>query len=381
MKFRRSFFVFILIGLLPTISGAAAKERLILGGNFNEHSEMIPHELLKKSETRLIRGFIPASPFIRGERELGSDAAVQNLKKAARDGQQIILCLKWDFKRGKWRVPGPGTDLERKCFQWVDDLLMEVGDGVIVLETINEVMVDTHEEDVVPDDSGNIPMVVFQKRLVDHLHDRGKPPPIYMGAFTRLDREHMQTHPITLAMFDWINSDDRITGTNFHIHMPEFEGFKTYLEFIRGHIPVKPFIITEFSMVWKYRAALKHPIGRFVKGKAFAEKYDRDPETTVRDFINLTIDQPVTQTEWNDFLRSQYWYDKDFLDKACEIMDAYGVRYATYAFQQGSSGPGKLGPDSNPWILNPLYSQVTAAGENGKVAVNEDFMSSYGKWR
>ena len=134
-------------------------------------------------------------------------------------------------------------------------------------------------------------------------------------------------------------------------------------------------------MVWKYRAALKHPIGRFAKGKAFAKKYNRGPEISVRDFINMMVDQPVTQTEWNDFLRSQYWYDKNFIDKACEIMDAYGVRYATYAFQQGSSGPGKLGPDSNPWILNALYSQVTAKGENGKIAVNEDFMISYAKWR
>jgi len=371
----------ILIVMLLTVSGEAARERLILGGNFNEHSEMIPHELLKQSETRLIRGFIPASPFIRGQRQLGSDPAVQNLKKAARDGQQIILCLKWDFKKGNWRVPETDTELERKCFQWVDDLLLEVGDGVIVLETINEVMIDTHEEDVLPDDKGNIPMVVFQKRLVDHLHNRGDHPPIYMGAFTRLDREKMQVHPITLALFEWINSDDRITGTNFHIHMPEFEGFKTYLEFIRDRIPDKPFIITEFSMVWKYRAALKHPIGRFAKGKAFAKKYNRDPETSVREFINLMVDQPVTQTEWNDFLRSQYWYDKDFIDKACEIMDAYGVRYATYAFQQGSSGPGKLGPDSNPWIVNPIYSQVTAKGENGNIAVNEDFMIGYAKWR
>jgi hypothetical protein len=372
---------YIFLFVLSTLfSSVLADNRLVLGGNFNEHSEMIRWELLQESHTRVIRGFIPASPFINGQRDVGTAPAVQSLKKAVENGYKVILCLKWDFKVGSWRVPTEGSVEEIHCFRWVDDLLEEIGD-VLALETINEVMVDTLEADTLPDASGKIAMVEFQKRLVDHLFTEASPPTIYMGGFTRLDREHMQTHPITLEMFEWINEDQRITGTNFHIHMPEMEGFTNYLDFIRKSIPEKPFIITEFSLVWKYKQAVKRPLGRFAKGKKFAHQYGLDPEILVRDYINSTIDNRVPEEEWNDFLRSQYWYEAHFLDQACQVMEAYGTRYATYAFQQGSSGRGKLGPNTNPWILNPIYVPSTAVGTGSKTAVNKDFYEAYGKWR
>ena len=371
---------FLVFSIITPCSILYATDRLVLGGNFNEHSEMIRWELLEQSKTRMVRGFIPASPFLRGQRDLGTDQAVQNLKKAVADGYEVILCLKWDFKARNWRIPQPGSELEKECFAWVHDLVKEVGD-ISILETINEVMVDTHEEDVIPDNSGTIPMVVFQKRLVDHLFKQGTPPPVYMGGFTRLYDDKIRSHPITDVMMKWIQDDKRISGASFHVHTREMEGFEQSLQYIRNYIPGKPMIVTEFSLVWKYKLAMKFPVGRFAKGKQFAQTYQCDPDMLVRDYINSAIDNPVAEKVWMDFLYSQYWYEPDFLEEACAIMDKYGVRYAAYAFQQGSSGQGKLRENSNPWILNPLYLPSTTAGKNGATAVNQDFMRAYRNWR
>jgi hypothetical protein len=359
----------------------AQGQRLQLGGNFNEHAETIRWELLEASNTRLIRGFIPASPFLSDRRDLSTDPAVQNLKKAALDGYKVILCVKWDFKRADWRVPLPHSKEEGACFDWVAALLGEIG-PVAALETVNEVMVDTQDADIVPDADGAIPFVQFQQRLVDYLESRLKAlPPIYMGGFTRMDKPIMQEHPLVRQMIDWIQADERISGANFHIHATDMEIFGQALAYMRSQIPAKPLIVTEFSLVWKYKRALKHPIGRFAKGREFASAHGYDPDLSVRQFINYAIDEPLPQPLWQAFLHSQYWYEPDFLEQACGLMNRYKIKYAAYAFQQGSSGPGKLGPDSNPWILNPLYLPLTTIGEVGRAAMNKDFMQAYQNWR
>lgn len=369
------------LSILIAQSCLHGSDRLVLGGNFNEHSEMIRFELLRESKTRAIRGFIPASPFIRGQRQLATDPAVQNLKRAVNEGYEVILCLKWDFKARNWRVPQPDSVVEKQCFQWVDALLDEVGQDVVILEMINEIMVDTQEPDLLPGQDGSIPMVEFQKRLVDHLFAQGTPPPVYMGGFTRLYDDKVREHPVTNVLMNWIQDDKRISGASFHVHTREMEGFEQSLRYIRGYIPEKPMIVTEFSLVWKYKLAMKFPLGRFDKGKQFAKQYGCDPEMPVREYINSAIDNPVQQDVWMEFLHSQYWYMPGFLDQACAIMDAHGVTYATYAFQQGSSGMGKLREGTNPWILNPLYLPNTTRGVDGKTAVNTDFMGAYSKWR
>ncbi|VGO13294.1 hypothetical protein PDESU_01850 [Pontiella desulfatans] len=349
----------------------AKQPRMLLGANVNEHGVALDPELLELSRTKVCRTFFPATPFILGKRDLKTDADLLAVKRAGKAGQQIILCLKWNFEKARWRVPEPDSPRERQCFAWADALIRELDGYVVALETVNEVTVDTLPEDMLPGADGEIPMPRFLQRLVAHLSEQGhaganaKPLPLFSGGFTRLEQRRMQSNPGVQALLDWIETDDRVAGANFHIHMPEFEGFENYLKFIRSRVTDKPYIVTEFSMVWKYKENLD---GKSHDG------------LTVREYINQAIQKPVPEKEWNAFLESQAWYDPQFLSSACKVMEDYGVMLATFAFQQGSSGGRKLEPDDTPWIINPIFATRTAAAR-GRAAVSEGFMRDYLDWQ
>jgi len=344
--------------------------RMVLGANVNEHGIALEPAMLELSRTKVVRIFFPASPFILGKRNLKTDKDFLAVKAAAKSGRQVILCLKWDFKKAGWRVPASGSGLEQKCFAWADALLHELDGMVLALETVNEVMVDTPAEDLQPGADGKIPMVQFLQRLVEHLKEKKhrdlnrRPLPIFSGGFTRFDRPKMRRHPCVAELLKWIRTDSRVAGASLHIHMLQFEGFENSLRFIRSKIPKKHLLVTEFSMVWKYRANLNKPVSG---------------NLTVREYINRALKHPVSEAEWNNFLESQAWYDTDFLSHACRVMEKYDVRVATFAFQQGSSGGRPLKPDSTPWILNPIFSNRTARSAHGPA--RSAFFNDYIAWQ
>jgi hypothetical protein len=251
-------------------------------------------------------------------------------------------------------------------------LIRQLAGRVAALETVNEFSIDTLPEDLQPGTDGSIPMVRFLQRLVEHLYVKqykafdGKPLPLFSGGFTRLDREMVQQDPAVAALLDWIDSDGRVAGANFHIHMMAFAGFEQYLKFMRSKIAEKPYLVTEFSMVWKYKANLNKPIGK---------------KDTAREYINRALESPVPESEWNAFLESLEWYDAGFLKKACLLMEEYGVTVATFALQQGSSGGRALRPDSVPWILNPIFASKTARSGNADGVARSLFFKDYTAWQ
>jgi hypothetical protein len=372
------------LALLAVALCGGVDARMKLGANVNEHGAALDIDLLNKSRTTYVRTFFPATPFIEGRRDLKTDENLLAVKKAGRNGRRIILCLKWNFEKAKWRVPAPGSEREQECFAWADDLIRELNGMVAALETVNEVVVDTLPEDMQPGVDGQIPMVRFLQRLASHLDGQnhkaigGGKLALFSGGFTRLDRAGMKKNPAVVELLKWIEADPKIAGANFHIHMKRFDGFEEYLEYIRGKIPTKPYLITEFSMVWKYKDNLAAAIGESSKGRRFAKAHRLDAAMTVMDYINSCIKKPVSETEWNEFLASQDWYNERFLDDACRMMDKYGVEIATFAFQQGSSGGKILKPDSTPWIMNPVFANKVA---QGNAPASQEFMKDYLNWQ
>jgi hypothetical protein len=267
----------------------------------------------------------------------------------------------------------------------VDSLTDELHGQISILSLVNEVMIDTPAEGLKPDAAGQIPMMGFLQRLARHVAARGlraangEPLPLYCGGFTRLDQPAMQTNLTVGKLLQWCATDPAIAGVDFHLHEFDLRQFATALDFIRRRVPVKPFIVTEYSMVWEYKEHLNNPLGSDASGRAFCAHYQVAPTLSVLDYLNNCLRQRVSQTEWDDFLKSQAWFDPHFLKHTGELMAQHGVVVATYAFtQRGSGGGGRLRPDTTPWMLNPIFVSSVAHTDDPKVAaVNTAWFDDY----
>lgn len=341
--------------------------RLALGGNVNERFHWATPQILEQTHTTWIRGFIPASEFISGQRSYENDPGLRTLKAAADSGHKIVLSIKWDSagKGAFGRIPAPNSKEENAAFTFVDRLLDATTDKVSVLVLLNELSIDTLAPDLDPDANGRIPMIEFLKRLAAHVAAEhrvaadGSPLPLFAGGMTRLDKETIQNAPATRAMIAWINSDPRITGADFHMHQPDMETTQIALEFMHEAISSKPLMVTEMSLVWKWQKHMEDSIGVYRAGADFCKKHGLPGKITVAEFLNTTFQRPVPEAEWQEFLASQAWFEGHYLTNLVPMMQAHGVKVATYALTwnptpQDASGHKPITTKTVPWFLNQL---------------------------
>jgi hypothetical protein len=378
---------FVMLPFLGTVAlSAAPSQPLQLGANFNEHLDAAKVPALDATGVTWIRGFLPAGEFLDGRRTLATDPGIAAFRAAAASGRRIAITLKWDFKRSNWRVPAPDSADEKKAFAWAVDVVRETRPDLLLL--VNEVFIDTHEADMQPGADGVIPMVRFLQRLAAFVHSAGlkspsgAPLPLSCGGFTRLDRPEMQQRPATRALLSWLATTPDLTYVNFHLHEPTLAEFETALKFIHEQLPNRPFVVTEFSLVWSYQAHLKDRLDADEAGRAFAEKFHRPADETVRQYLNAAARAPVTEEELHAFLGSRSWFDPESLEKCCRLMEQNGVTLATYAYLQEAAGLSKPGqPVSGkqpPWRLNPIFQEQHAyVPGSSRFATNLGFYDTF----
>ncbi|MCX7016273.1 MAG: hypothetical protein NTW86_27575 [Candidatus Sumerlaeota bacterium] len=340
-----------------------------IGANVNEGLLLLERPLLDASHTSWVRGFVPALAFTQGPRRVETDEGLARMLEAARDGRRVILSLKWNLKAGNCRVPAPDSDTERAWFEWVARLLAACDGRLSIFVLANEPMIDTMPEDLEAGPDGVVPFARFTERLLARVSELGvkerdgKPLPLYLGAFTRLQAEPVQTSPAVRALLDLSVRDSRVAGVDVHLHNRTLDETRAALEFLRSQV-AKPVIVTEFSLVWRYKAALKQPIGASDKGRAFAEAHGLAPSMKVLDYLNHIVASPISQEEWRAFLASQPWYVPDYLSKMADIMREHGVSVAAYSFSQGTEQMVarkeriKISADQPPYGLNPLFVRL-----------------------
>lgn len=375
--------------LVPCKLTAQNHAPLEIGVNVNERPHWLKDRLLERSQTEWTRAFIEASHYIKGERSLSDDFRIEALKRVADDGYKILLSIKWNLKEAGWRVPEPGSEQEKQWFKFAGNLLDELEGELSILVLVNEITIDTPRGDLQPNEQGVIPFVRFQKRLLDYISKQnprsaqGNALSIYTGGFTRLDKKRLQDHPANRAMFQWINSDDRLEGADFHMHQPDYKTSLEAADFIRKQIPHKPFIVTEFSLVWKWKAHLTDKIGSTESGRDFADRFGVDPEITVAEYASRAFSNPVPEKEWQAFMKSQPWFEPHYLEIMGRLMERHGVEVATYAFTQhpDTDQGWNITPQTDPWFIQQLFMPRVAKTESGITAVNYGLFESFLRWQ
>ena len=355
---------------LRAASPLAAGQPLILGANANESAENLAPDLLKRTHTQWVRVFFPASHFLDGKKSLESDKQILATKKLGDLGHHLFLTIKWDNRNDygnttERRAPKPDSPEEQRAFAFASQLLNTFKGQVSGLELVNELTVDSHPEDMEAGPDGTAPMIRFLQRLAAHLTAEkhlardGSPLPLYAGGFTRMDQRKMQNNPVLRSFMKWLSESPLIFGVNFHIHQLDYEQFEKSLAFVRSQIPEKPFAITEFSLVWKYKAKLNEKLGIGKNAADFCKVYQRDPKHSIADYLTAASADPVSQQEWHAFLATREWFDPLFLTKSTALMEKHGVTLATYGFSHGprkpKSRPKKVTPTTTPWGINMLF--------------------------
>jgi hypothetical protein len=369
---------------LPGSASGESGATLELGANVNENLVWLLPSLMDQSHTRWVRGFVPAFQFMRGERSFDTDAGLKALNAAAQSGRHVVLSIKWDCAaRGEeGRTPLPGSRKEEQWFKFADDLLDATRGNVSILVLDNELLIDTQKSDLEPRLDGQIPMVAFLRRLASHIAAEhrtgadGKPLPIFAGGWTRLDLDAQRTLPATRASIEWIKRDPNIAGADYHLHQPDMRSSEEAMQFVHQLIPNKPLIVTEFSLVWKWKRHLGDRVAATPAGLSFTREYSLPENLTVAEFLSGAFKDPVPQAEWNDFLASQPWFEADYLARIAPELEANGVAVATYAFtlnpfpKPGGQGQ-RVDSSTNPWFLNDLFvPTLVSAPSATRAAVN-----------
>lgn len=364
---------FSLVALRPFLLAAsplAAGQPLILGANNNESPTHLDPQLLKRTQTTWVRAFFPASNFLDGKTSLATDPQIAAFKKLGNLGFHLFLTIKWDLKHdygntSSRRVPVPDSAEEIRWFCFASQLLRTFEGHVSGLELVNELTVDTDPADLQAGPDGLAPMIRFLQRLAAHLTAErhlardGTALPLYAGGFTRLDQRRMQENPVLTSFMHWLSDSPLIFGVNFHSHQHSYEQFAASLAHIRRHVSKKPLAVTEFSLVWKYRAHLGETLSSGRNASSFCKTYGRSPNLTVADYLSAAAAHPVSQDEWHAFLATREWFDPAFLTTSTTLMAQNGVTLATYGF---SHGPPKatarqrtFTTETTPWGLNMIF--------------------------
>ncbi|WP_446743552.1 hypothetical protein [Silvibacterium acidisoli] len=242
----------ILLALAFTVHAQVANGRVVIGANVNERFHWATPEILDQTHTTWIRGFIPASEFISGQRSYATDNGLLSLRRAADSGHKILLSIKWDStgRGGFGRIPAAGSKEEADAFTFVDKLLDATAGKVSALVLINELTIDTLPADRTPDADGHIPVIAFLQRLAEHVSAErrtaagGGTLQLFAGGMTRLDKQENRDSPLVKAMIAWINSDPRIAGADYHIHQPDMSTTQSAVEFMHHAVPDKLLIVT-----------------------------------------------------------------------------------------------------------------------------------------
>ncbi|MBV8102236.1 MAG: hypothetical protein JOZ31_24085 [Verrucomicrobia bacterium] len=354
--------IILLIGFLVTTTAPAFSQEA-LGVNYNQFLTSINEQELNQVDATWIRGFIEM--HLLGNQDPSQNANVQAILKAKAKGHRTILNLKWNYETEPF--PLPGSAAMNKELDQLHELLPVLAGKVDILVIGNEPFIETE-----PSQSEQ-PLIGFYRAMADDViaywKSHRNSTQLYMGAFTRLDLPQNRTAAVKW-MLQYIASHAELSGADQHMHMPSFAACQTMLAYVLPWLrPDQKFLVTEFSLVVLWAQHLKDNLSA-----DFTSRYNLPTPLKVYQFINLALQNPVPDAEWQDFLVSCPWYmaHRQFLLNADHLFRGTGrLGVATYAMIQSWTKGQPFTADTTPWLLNALFATETVQpDENGGAVKN-----------
>ena len=205
------------------------------------------------------------------------------------------------------------------------------------------------------------PLVRFTERLRTQVvepyfqkHAELKKPAIYVGSLPALFEPKMQQLPAVTGLIQLARNTPAITGLAIHLHLEGQQQMREAFEFVRQHLPKKPIIVPEFSLHRLYVDHLTEKLGEDDKGKAFCERFKRDPDMRLNEWYSLANQHRVSPEEWSAMFASRSWFPPHFLLTFYRYFQTYGVALATYGFLS-QYAPAHVPPDGLAWFINPIF--------------------------
>jgi hypothetical protein len=344
-----------------------------LGANFNQDLAHLDYSELRRARTRWVRGFYAMPDADDGA--IAEQEPVKIILDAHRRGYGTVFSLK--FPLGQSAVPAPGSSEMAVWLARLDAVLPLVINKVDILEIGNEPFIESRLED--RNDTLNVFYETVAQRVIDYrakLSRRHREPRtrLYMGALNRLDLEANLT-PAVERWLSFVKATPELDGVDIHPHVPSADRIPAFLDYVLPRIrPDQTFLVTEFSLVWHWQQHLTDTIPA-----DFADRYEYPTDTLVWELIGDAIAKPFPQHQWDDFLNSSPWFERDFLVDTVQRFRATGrLAVATYGFRQDDLMTQNWGPNKAPWLFNSVIAPYTVQPDRfGRAGVTTAWLDSF----
>ncbi|MEU3708854.1 hypothetical protein [Streptomyces catenulae] len=328
----------------------------VLAANFNEDPRGTTLDRLKGVQAGWVRGFVPM-PEVRdghADRQRGIAA----LLAAGRAGYGTVLSLKFPFTRRP--LPAPGSAAMDTELNRVDQVLDATLGTVDILGIGNEPFLESRA-----DDRRRGRFNAFYEALARHIVERrrkrfpdGCRTRLYMGALN--DLENPATHDAAHARWlTFVHDTHEIEGVDIHPHVAAIEDTEAFLRYVLPRLrPEQRFLATEFSLVRLWKRHLKDRVPA-----SFAHSRGIPADTPVWRALRDAAAHPLPQADWQRLLLDSAWFGphRNFLTHQMQRFRATGrLTVAAYGVVQGPVMVHDFGPTSQPWLLNSVYSNLTA---------------------
>ena len=343
-----------------------------LGANFNQNLDSVVLAELDFARAFWVRGFLPMTAVT--EIDPGEHFAVQTILSLARRGHGTVFSLKFPYANRSFPEPG-SAEMEVELSR-VDAVLSHVINEVDILTIGNEPFIESLAEE--RDERLNDFYETVAQRVIDFRREHGSSEQrtsLYMGALNRLDLADRHT-PAAERWMTFIRETPELEGVDIHPHVEHPDAVQPFLDYILPRMRAdQTFLVTEFSLVWHWKAHLRNAID-----PDFALKYELDPALEVWEVIRSAIDDPFPSSKWEDFLASCPWFveHSDFLiDELARYRETGQLAVATYGFRQDDLMSQDFDADKDPWILNSVFAPYTVRSEETHRAAAGYWLESF----
>ncbi|TDD22317.1 hypothetical protein E1218_19490 [Kribbella turkmenica] len=282
--------------------------------------------------------------------------AIRTVQDAHRRGYGTALSLKFPF--ADRALPAAGSPELAAELARLDKVLPLLVGTVDILAIGNEPFIESRPAE--RDERLN----VFYEAVADHVIAYRRehcgercPTRLYMGALNRLDLPDRLT-PAAERWMTFVRETPELEGVDIHPHVPSVQAVQPFLDYVLPRLrPDQKFLVTEFSLVWLWKAHLGDTIP-----VDFAQRYGYAPDTKVWEVIRAATENPFSQRKWNDFLAASPWYEanKDFLrEQVQRFRDTGRLAFASYGFRQDALMVRDFQVTSSPWLLNSVFAPYT----------------------